>query len=70
MERNQIHVKLDPETSRKLELVLEHGYTITGLFKGAVTNTYSELTDTVRVPVIGKVNGGGRVKFGDDNGYE
>lgn len=69
MDRDQIHVRIDPETSRKLQFVLDHGATITGLFKSAVVNKYAELTDTIRVPVIGKVEGD-RVIYGDDTGYE
>lgn len=69
MDRNQVHIRLDPETSRKLQFVLDHGATITGLFKNAVVNTYSELTDTVRVPITGKIESN-CVFFGTDTKYE
>ena len=55
-DRTQVHVKLNREVSRKLDFVLDNSsHTITSLMHNAIIQTYSELTDTVRVPVIGRV---------------
>lgn len=68
--RNFIGVRLDPETSRKLDYIVEHSdANISKLVRLAIVNKYSELTDTIRVPLVGRVEGE-RVSFGTDTKYE
>ncbi len=68
--RNFIGVRLDPETSRKLDFIIENSdVNISKLVRIAIINRYSELTDTVRIPVVGKVVND-RVNFGNDTKYE
>lgn len=68
--RNFIGVRLDPETSRKLDYIVEHSdANISKLVRLAIVNKYSELTDTIRVPLVGRVEDE-RVMFGTDTKYE
>lgn len=63
-----INFRIDPETKRKLLALSEaHNMSMSDLFRGFVLREYERMTDTVRVPVIGHING---KVFVDDAGKE
>lgn len=68
--RTQVNIHMDSETVRKMEAVVAHlGTNKTAFIRDAVLKAYEQITDTIRVPVIGKVEGD-RVFLGTDNKYE
>lgn len=54
-----INFRIDPETKRKLLALSEsQGRSMSDLFRGFVLHEYEKMTDTVRLPVVGRIANG------------
>lgn len=59
MEDKWINFRIDAETKRKLlELSKSHNRSMSDLFRGFVLHEYEKMTDTIRVPVVGRISNG------------
>ena len=68
--RTQINFHMDNETHLKFEAVVQHlGITKTAFIRNAILSAYEQISDTIRVPVLGKVENE-RVIWGNDTQYE
>jgi len=68
--RTQINFHMDHETNRKFEAVVSHlGISKTAFMRNAILSAYEQITDTIRVPVVGTISDC-KVIIGNDTKYE
>lgn len=69
MTKEKFLFNIDPETRRKLEHLAESNhFSMSEMVRGLILKAYEDSTDTVRLPVVGRI-ANGRV-FIDDSGKE
>ena len=70
-QRPQFNLRMNDETRKKLEaLATSNQWSMSEEIRALVLKEYERRTDTVRVPVVGKVNINNGKVFIDDHGAE